>query len=584
VKKKVLLMVMACLVVTALGLAACGPAVTTMPPTTTPPTTIPPTTIPPTTKPPVEEPKYGGVFNYVRSTDILQFDEGYGSPWLCNTLHFTNEDLSQADWAKGPEGTNEISLNSYGFPGLTLSSPVLAESWEIPDAQTIVFHIRKGVHFHDKPPTSGRELTADDVAFSIKRVFQLPNAYLRMAETNPQSVEVRDKYTVLVKGPAGEMIEPLLDGIRIMPRDMVEKYGDMRDWRNSCGTGPFILDDYVSGASATYIRNPNYWDRDPFHPQNNLPYLDGIKCLIIPDASTRIAAIRTGKSDYYQSAWQDANSLIAAIPELKHIRYLTTAPNMIYMRLDTPGLPFRDLRVRQALAMAIDYRKMADEYYGGNAQILSYPIVPLAEFSYAYTPLDKLPQSIRELWEYHPDKSKQLLTEAGYPNGFKTEIVCYAAQVDLLSIIKAYWAAIGVDLKLDVREYGVYNSIQSAKSHKEMLYRYGGLANPARIHYARAGGPQNASIVVDEYIEESVRFLGANYFNETAKNQRIREVTLYTYDKCWVIQPPNPYTFVLWWPWVKGYNGETNVGYWNYDDFIKWIWLDQELKKKMTGR
>jgi len=596
-KSKILWLVLGCITATVLVLLSCAPAAPVPTPTPTPtptPAPAPKETAPPREKKEmvrdslgrsVEKPKYGGLFTHVLGTDTRSFDEAFSSPWLVPNLHMTNEELSEGDWAKGPSGSGEISFSSYGFPGLPLSRACLAESWEVPDPRTIVFHIRKGVRFHDKPPTAGREMTADDVLFSIKRVFELRTAYIGMAETHPESVTAPDKYTVVVKGPAGEMIEPILDGIRIVPRDMVEKYGNMRDWRNSCGTGPFILVDYVSGSSISYVRNPNYWGKDPLHPGNTLPYVDRVKSLIITDASTRLAALRTAKVERLSGiSWEDKTSLDRTTPALKWTRELGTAPYMIYMRQDKPELPFYDIRVRRALAIAIDCKKIANEFYGGHAEILSYPIVPLAEFMYAYTPLDKLPESVRELWEYHPDKAKQLLAEAGYPKGFKTEIVCYAPQVDILSIIKSYWAAIGIELKLDVKEYGVYDSIQSLRTHKEMLYRYGGLANPARIHYARAGGPQNASIIVDEYIEESVKYLGANYFDEAKKRQRIKEVTLYSLEKCWLIQPPHPYNYVAWWPWVKGYSGETNVGYWNSCNFPKWLWVDQELKEEMMGK
>jgi ABC-type transport system substrate-binding protein len=70
--------------------------------------------------------------------------------------------------------------------------------------------------------------------------------------------------------------------------DAIKLYGDVSDWRHQIGTGPFILQDFVSSSSATMVRNPNYWDKDPLFPENQLPYLDGVKQLVIADASTRV--------------------------------------------------------------------------------------------------------------------------------------------------------------------------------------------------------------------------------------------------------------------------------------------------------
>jgi peptide/nickel transport system substrate-binding protein len=72
----------------------------------------------------------------------------------------------------------------------------------------------------------------------------------------------------------------------IQTREVVERYGDLSDWRNAVGTGPFILTDYVSGSSATYIRNENYRGYDQRYPEDKLPYVDGVKLLIIPDNAT----------------------------------------------------------------------------------------------------------------------------------------------------------------------------------------------------------------------------------------------------------------------------------------------------------
>src|SRR3972149_4355637 len=106
--------------------------------------------------------------------------------------------------------------------------------------------------------------------------------------------------------------------------------------------------------------------------------------------------------------------------------------------------------------------------------------------------------------QYKPDKAKQLLTEAGYPNGFKTEIVIHPGLIDLTSIVKDYWAKVGVDLTLDVKEFGVYTSIGNTRTHKQMFLStdqpntaiYG-------MHAWRTVNPRNRSMIDDEYINKA---------------------------------------------------------------------------------
>ena len=108
--------------------------------------------------------------------------------------------------------------------------------------------------------------------------------------------------------------------------------------------------------------------------------------------------------------------------------------------------------------MAIDYEAIAHDYYGGNAEIFCLP-APVPEYKDTYIPLDKLPQSVRDLSSHNPDKAKQLLADAGYPNGFTFSVACYSAYVDMLSILKENFAKIGVNMELDIKDTTVYNSM-----------------------------------------------------------------------------------------------------------------------------
>jgi len=235
--------------------------------------------------------------------------------------------------------------------------------------------------------------------------------------------------------------------------------------------------------------------------------------------------------------------------------------------------------------MAVDNQAIADDYYGGNAELITWPIAPiLVEWADLFIPLNELPDSVREQFEYHPDKAKQLLAEAGYPDGFKTEVVCYQPQVDLLSIVKAYWADIGVDLELNVKEYGAYSGMVVGKTFTEMAVQ--GLTVgtlPFKMVYSGPGKVWNVSMVNDPRINETYAALSEAYFDEPKRRQMMKELVPYMLEQCHKFQFPTPYVYTFWQPWIKNYSGEMYVGYTNLFSYTDYIWLDQDLREEMTG-
>ena len=162
-RKKVLWVSMTLLIVVALILASCTPETTKEEkPTvvtgtvTDPGTTTTPTVTKPTETTYEEKPQYGGISTVALTGDITNFDEATGSHPYGTSLKLTNDVLVEGDWAKGPAGTNEIDFIHGGIYDLYYHTGALAESWEIPEAGTFVFHIRKGVYWHNKAPTNGR--------------------------------------------------------------------------------------------------------------------------------------------------------------------------------------------------------------------------------------------------------------------------------------------------------------------------------------------------------------------------------------------------------------------------------------------
>lgn len=606
-KKKILWLVVSGLMVVALMLASCAPAT----PVTEKPST--PTTGKPTAEKPapqeeeeivakgpemvrnalgkmVEKPKYGGVYIEGRSVDQIHFDEASLYIHTAHSLKLTNEDLLMGDWAKGPAGTGDVSWLYHWPVPEKYRAGCLAESWEI-DGDTAVFHIRQGVHWQNKPPVNGRELTAEDVVYSLKRVWTIASSYTRGAylwETHIESMTAPDKYTFVLKckpGKLGLVWAMLTDHHRIVPHEVYPENEPMKDWEKMLGTGTFMVVDYVASSSMTFVRNPNYWGRDPVHPDNQLPYLDGIKWLIIPDVSTRMAALRTGKIDWLSGVeWEEAGNLKKTNPELKYLKWFSGSMTTIFWQLDRA--PYSDIRVRRALAMAIDNQAIADEFYGGEAVILGCPIPPIPEFSELYIPLDKMATETREMYEYHPDKAKQLLADAGYPNGFKTEVVCYQVHVDILSIVQDYWAKIGVDMEIDVKEYGVWASMGLGvnKTYEHMFTYVFTSTGPFRFYTETPGKTPNISGTDDPKINEAFAQITEAWSDYEKQVEIYQGLLPHTLSMHFQQQLPTPLIYTFWQPWVKGYQGEYAVGYANQNDQPKYLWYDQDLKEELTGK
>jgi peptide/nickel transport system substrate-binding protein len=595
-------------------LFSCSPAATTTTPVKT--TAASPTT-PPTaatsaapmaatsTAPSAETPRYGGILSYATSSSVVQLDEAYG-PMSLTFSAYTHNELLMGDWAKGPAGTNEADWTYTGNNRYDLKTGAVAESLTVPEPGHLIFTIRKGVRFGLNPKleastlVNGRELVADDVVYTLKRLFSEPRAYLRNSYNNVGSaaeITAPDKYTVDFKVPTAAFADAfsiIPDMASIIAPEVVKKYGNLLDWKTCVGTGPFVVTDYVEGSSATFARNDKYWMSDPVGPGkgNHLPYVDGVKLLIIPDLSTRQAALRTAKIDH--AGWfdtlEDAKAAKQNAPDIQTKRWLEHSAASIGMKVYREDLPFKDKRVRRALMMATDFDSIKNDLYRGDAEILTWPFAYEREYASIFVPLAEMPASVQELYKYSPDKAKQLLKDAGYPNGFKTRVLVNSAsttQVDLLTAIKAMWAKVNIDLELQPREAGVYNSTWQALNYDEMILS-GGMSVAAyfRCIGYDTGSYWNASQVNDATVKaEKAKIYEAFNTMDWKKIDSIhRELLKYVLDQAWNIPTPSAYKYTLWWPWIKNYHGELAVSWAGGANFTQFVWIDTSLREKMTGK
>jgi peptide/nickel transport system substrate-binding protein len=600
------------LAMAAVFVISCGPSATstkpatsTAPATTTATTTAPkPTTA--TTVPPSGKPQYGGIVTLINPANITIFGAAIsnrpgGTPFLWEQITTADRTISLANGGKTDYGDGPTAMKPDVIGNL-------AAKWSTPDPTTWVLDIRQGVHFAKIPNNvasdlaNGREMTADDVIASIEFIRDTPSSWASVAEpvmekamtlekTGPWQVTVRTPKNpgtvyLWVMGGGGSQF--------VWPKEWLSKYGTNNDWRVQVGTGAFYMTDWVDNSVLTMARNPNYWDKNPIGPGkgDQLPYPDGVKMLIIPDISTQLAAFRTNKADMFyigSVSREDWNSLHQTNPQIKNYRVLNL-PLQIGFRRDKPDLPFKDIRVRQALMMATDMNSIKTGQFGGEAEILDSPARIL--YPSCYTPMNQLPVDVQALYTYNVDKAKALLKDAGYPNGFKTTLTIDSSGTasDMAQIIKSQWIKAGVDVEIQIKENAVFTGLWSARSYDQMMMTRNAGGNNAlfvrtSFGYFRGTNSYNISYVndppgsdpvIEKAFEEENKYINLDF---AAVDKIHKDANVYILSQAFLVPTPADYVNRVWQPWIKDYFGEGPSKLW-----IQYLWVDQTLKNQVTGR
>ncbi len=298
----------------------------------------------------------------------------------------------------------------------------LAESWEVtPDK--VVLHIRPGVYWSGmsiNPVMEPREYIAEDFVFNFNRTLEADFWAVPTVKEWANPAYVDDRYTAIIPtkfaNPAWWMhINFWIFGQQI-PHETVE--AGPRDWRNIVGTGPFVITEYVPGTYMTYAPNPLYWRKTTINGKEyQLPFVDEIVMPVIADEVTAIAALRTGTLDMYNYVdFPNVEHLAQTNPELLKSPGLDGGCWIIQLRVDKP--PFSDIDVRRALFLGTDKQAITKALTGMDFRI-EWPIWTGDE---GYTPLEELPAETRLLYDYNPTLAKQMLADAGCPDGFKANM------------------------------------------------------------------------------------------------------------------------------------------------------------------
>jgi peptide/nickel transport system substrate-binding protein len=160
-------------------------------------------------------------------------------------------------------------------------------------------------------------------------------------------------------------------------------------------------------------------------------------------------------------------------------------------------------------------------------------------------------------------------------------VLCRTTDIDLLSIYKANWAKIGVNLILDAREYAVYSSARASKGYKDTCFTMETMNLPLGMEDFRIG--RNMSYITDARVEENRAKSFAAFWDWPERCKLFKEIAPYLLEICWYIPTPSYYNYIMWQPWLKNYHGEESVGNNNLFGWVKWVWIDQNLKQNTVG-
>lgn len=431
-----------------------------------------------------------------------------------NTLTWAQgADVTSLDPHQGKE-TPAVQVNTQIFDTLVTVDPEtnevvpqIAESWEQTDDQTYVFKIREGIKFHD-----GSDLTAEDVKFSLDRARN--SAAVSYIVNFIEEVTVDDDHTVTVKttAPYAPTLRNLaIPFAAIVPKAVVEA-DENAFIQNPVGSGPYKFVEWNHGDHVTLKAFDDYYA--------GKPETENLIMKVIPETSQRTIALETGEVDLaYDLAVND-------IPKVNSDDKLTVyeIPSLTcwYVSMNMNKKPFDNPKVREAMSMAIDRQTIIDTINAGSGQTADAIIAP-AVFGYYSTGVK----------EYNPTKAKELLAEAGYPNGFSTTLWVNDNQsrIEMCQAMQAMLLEVGVQCNLEVLEFGSFISRTTAGDHDLAYFGWTTSSGDADYSYyslehsTQQGAAGNRSFLADPDVDKLIEDARSNT-NEEERKELYKELAI----------------------------------------------------------
>jgi ABC-type transport system substrate-binding protein len=313
--------------------------------------------------------------------------------------------------------------------------------------------------------------------------------------------------------------------------------------------------------------------------------------MIIPEQETTLAEMMAGRIDAAdQISPALAQELKKTNPEILQIYDPANTAITIDPRNDRPT--FNDIRVRQAMQLAIDLPGIAKNYYKGSVEPYPSSLTSRALKGWGF-PYEEWPQGLKDEYAYNPMLAKKLLADAGYPHGFRTNIIAdTTGDLDLLQVVKSYFADVGIDMEIrpmDSTEWIAF--VLNGHKHDQLAQRpiapYGHRHDPIRqLGRLRTGSPSNYLMISDPILDAFQPQAIAAKSEEEVK-QILRNANEYIARQHFAISLLSPGSFTVYQPWLKGFHGQfgavcSAAGSPQLLSFYPArFWIDHDLKKSM---
>lgn len=324
------------------------------------------------------------------------------------------------------------SLVDFGPDGELV--PLAAEEFSSDDAMTFRVRLREGMTFHDGSPVTTAAIT--------RSVQHIQDADSQISELYDVITEVREIDDLNAEIIASEPSAWLPSQIAVWGVLLPESATEESLATSPVGSGPYIFESYDPGSAITLRRNPDYFPGSP----KGTALAERVVFRFVPEAATRVADLATGAAHIVAEIPVDQ---LAAIEESGHVALTAPILGTAFVRIATGVPPFDDPRVGQALNHAVDVQAIADALIGENANRLAsiFPDTRGLGFDESLEP-----------FAFDPDRARDLLAEAGYPDGFEAEIEIVAgSRSDVVESIVAYLADVGVRLSIVSSELAAFN-------------------------------------------------------------------------------------------------------------------------------
>lgn len=473
----------------------------------------------------------------------------------------------------------------------------LAREWSFDsDARTLTVQLRDDAKFQSKTGDlaqydiyGGRNLTANDVAWSYQRLLGIDGIAKCESEQDwsskiymLESVECLDELTVAFHFNTGSetaLNDFMTSGVCIGGVEWDTLTAEQRgDWHYAAGTGPYMVTDYVPDSYMKFTKNPDYYMTDS--AGNQLPYIDEITLVAITDSSQCMAQFIAGKIDIL--GWgndvigdSEKEQLRDSMSADSYFEYTyVTNPCGIFLKQSCE--PLQDIRVRTAIQKALDLETITTQYYGYDINELEY--FRIWSPSTSWSSVDEWDVELIQSYQYDPDAAKQLLADAGYPDGFEFTVTLFAMMdVDLYTLAAEQLAQVGITMKVEtvptppeMQAVGMSTTDPRCIPGTVCLYN---LAQGIQ-GYASFGNNNNAALADDTLDAMITELINASSVEE--QTELAKAVDLYVAQQHYTIQcGPCEQVSSFISSRIGGYSGQRLWKNWNVTTVLTNIWVNE---------